>query len=89
MRIDTFDWDEFNESHIAEHGVSIYEVEEAILFHKPLYQKGREGRYIAYGVSAEGRYIFIVFVIKNGACIRVITARDMSRKEMRYYKKKG
>ena len=88
MRIHSFDWNEKNENHIAGHGVAIFEVEEAILFGKPFYRKGREGKYIAYTVTEEGRYLFIVFVVKNSRLIRVITARDMVEKEKRYYKKR-
>jgi len=88
MYICSFEWDEKNESHIAEHGVSVVEVEEVILFHKPFYQKGREGKYIAYGISEEGRYLFIVFVIKSSGKIRVITARNMALKEKYYYRKR-
>lgn len=88
MRIHSFDWDEKNENHIAEHGVAIFEVEEAILFSRLFYQRSREGKYIAYGVTEEGRYLFIVFVIKGSGRIRVISARDMAEKEKRYYKKR-
>ncbi len=88
MHICAFDWDEKNDNHIAEHGVAIFEVEEAILFRKPLYQRSKEGKYIAYSVTGEGRYLFIVFAIKNKNRIRVISARDMNEKERRYYRKK-
>jgi uncharacterized protein len=88
MRINSFDWDERNENHIAEHGVAIFEVEETILFGKPFYQRSREDKYIAYGVTEEGRYLFIVFVIKGSDRIRVISARDMDEKEKRHYKKR-
>lgn len=88
MHINSFDWDENNENHIAEHGVSIFEVEEAVLFRKPFYQKTREGKHIAYTVTEDGRYLFIVFVLKDSARIRVISARDMAEKEKRYYKKR-
>ncbi|MEW6088078.1 MAG: BrnT family toxin [bacterium] len=88
MHIHSFDWDEKNENHIAEHGVAIFEVEETILYSKPFYQRGREDKYIAYGVTEEGRYLFIVFVIKGSGRIRVISARDMAEKEKRYYKKR-
>lgn len=87
MRIHSFDWEEKNENHIAEHGVAIFEVEDAILFSKPFYQRSRENKYIAYSVTEEGRYLFIVFVIKGSGRIRVISARDMTEKEKRYYKK--
>jgi len=88
MHIHSFDWDEKNENHIAEHGVAISEIEEAILFGQPFYQRSREGKYIAYGVTEEGRYLFIVFVIKGSGRIRVISARDMAENEKRYYKKR-
>ena len=88
MRINSFHWDEKNENHISEHGAAIFEVEEAILFSRPFYQRSREGRYIVYSVTEEGRYLFIVFVLKDGGRIRVISARDMTEKEKRYYKKK-
>ena len=88
MNIRTFDWDEKNENHIAEHGISILEVEEAVLFRKPFYQRTREGKYIAYAVTEDGRYLFIVFVLKGSTRIRVISARDMNEKEKRYYKKR-
>lgn len=88
MHIYAFDWDQKNDGHIAKHGVAIFEVEEAILFDKPFYQRSREGKYVAYATTEEGRFLFIVFVIKGRGRIRVITARDMSKKEKRYYKKR-
>jgi len=88
MNIHAFDWDEKNENHIAEHGVAIFEVEEAILFSRPFYERSREGRYVAYCVTEEGRYLFIVFIIKGSGRIRVISARDMTEKEKHYYKKR-
>ena len=88
MHVFSFDWDGKNENHIAKHGVAIFEVEEAILFGKPFYQRGREDKYIAYGVTEEGRYLFIVFVTKGSGRIRVISARDMAEKEKHYYKKR-
>ena len=103
MNVHALDWDKKNESHIAEHGISIFEIEEAILFSKPFYQRTREGKYIAYAVTEDGRYLFIVFVLKDSTrispflirnrkdypfWIRVISARDMAEKEKRYYKKR-
>jgi len=88
MRIDAFEWDDRNENHIAEHGVAIFEVEELISFNRPFYQRTREGKYLAYGVTEEGRYLFIVFVMKGSNRVRVITARDMTEKEKRYYRER-
>lgn len=88
MIIRDFEWDEKNENHISRHGVFPFEVEEAILFSKPLYQRSREWKYIAYAVTEEGRYLLIVFVIKGHGRIRVITARSMTDKEKRYYRER-
>ena len=88
MHIRSFEWDEKNENHIAEHGVSPFEVEEVILFCRPFYQRSRESKYVAYGVTEEGRHLFIVFAIKSSGQIRVVTARDMEEKEKRYYRKR-
>lgn len=88
MIIRDFEWDEENEAHIARHGISPFEVEEAILFSKPVYQRSREGKYVAYAVTENGRYLLVVFVIKGSRRIRVITVRDMSEQEKRYYRKK-
>lgn len=88
MRICAFDWDENNENHIARHGVAIFEVEEAILFNKPFYQKSREDKYAAYTITEEGRFLFIVFAIKARGRIRIITARDMTDKEKGFYKRR-
>ncbi len=43
-----------------------------------------EGRYYALGQTNRNRELFIVFTVRD-ARIRVISARDMSRRERRYY----
>lgn len=88
IHVHSFDWDEKNEDHIARHGVSTFEVEEAILFGKSFYQKSRGGKYIAYAVTGDGRHLFIVFAIKGSGCIRPVAARDMTEKEKRYCRKR-
>jgi hypothetical protein len=88
MYIDDFEWNDSNIEHIGDHGLQDYEVEEVILFGKPIYLKGRDNTYYAYGVTENGRYLFIVFKTKASATIRVITARDMVHKERRYYKER-
>lgn len=88
MYIRTFNWDARNRDHTAEHGVEVFEVEEAILYSKPFYQRSREGKYVAYTVTEGGRYLFVVFAVKGKGRIRVITARDMTNREKYYYKRK-
>lgn len=86
-RITNFEWDNKNKLHIACHGVSIEEAEEVFVF-APIFKKGRDGKYYAYGVTASGRFLFVVFVKKKSNNIRVITARDMTKKDRKYYKLK-
>ena len=88
MYIDDFDWDDDNIEHIGDHGIQDYEVGEVILFDRPIYRRGRDNTYYAYGVTENGRYLFIVFRVKGSANIRVITARDMAYKEKVYYKER-
>jgi uncharacterized DUF497 family protein len=88
MRINSFEWNKANINHIGRHNIKPYEVEEAIVLNKVFYRKGKSGKYLAYGVTNSGTYITIVFVLKQGGKVRVITAREMSDKERKYYKKR-
>ncbi|MFZ5646084.1 MAG: BrnT family toxin [Bacillota bacterium] len=83
MRITKFDWDERNIDHIARHNITPDEAEEAFLY--ALFRKCREGRLLVYGVTDPGRFIFVVAALKPGGVVRVITARDMTQSERRYY----
>ncbi|MHB1405152.1 MAG: BrnT family toxin [Desulfitobacteriaceae bacterium] len=78
-----FDWNDANIEHIARHNVIPDEAEEAFL--DALFRKRRDGRLLVYGVTDPGRYIFIVVALKPDGVVRVITARDMSHSERRYY----
>lgn len=88
MQINGFDWDSTNIGHIQEHSVSCYEVEEAILFDKVLYDRGRDGAFVAWGMTENGRYLMIVLIRKSQNLIRVITAREMSEREKHNYRKR-
>ena len=88
--VEGFEWDEGNIKKSWErHRVSYIECEE-IFFNRPLvvqedetHSKG-EKRYYVLGKTNDGRYLLVVFTIRHNK-IRVITARDMSRKERRAY----
>jgi hypothetical protein len=83
-----FIWDEANLAHISRHQVSAEEVEEA-LTGNALVLRGPDGRYLAYGRTVNGRQLFAVYVSRPGRLIRVLTAREMTDKEKRLYRKKG
>lgn len=82
MRITDYEWDEDNTGHIARHGVSPEEVEEAC-HNRPYVLKGREGAYLIYSQTDDGRYLLVVGRYKGSGVIRVITARDMTNAERR------
>ena len=93
-RIAGFDWDEGNaRKSEAKHGVSQAEAEQ-IFFNDPLLvvddarHSREEPRYHALGHTDDGRLLHATFTARaEGRLIRVISVRDMSRKErMRYAK---
>ncbi len=87
-----FDWDAGNERKSEEkHAVSRCEAEQ-VFFNQPLLvladQKHRkkEERYHALGKSNGARLLHITFTLRStGTLIRVISARDMHRKERNIY----
>ena len=86
-----FDWDEGNTSkNWLKHQVTPSECEQ-IFFNQPfvaqedLKHSKNENRYYALGQTDLKRYLFVVFTVRNNM-IRIISARDMSRKERRVYK---
>ena len=87
-----FDWDDANlEKNWELHRVPFWEAEE-IFFNEPLVimadreHSGQEARYLALGQTDSGRLLFISFTVRR-SLVRVISARDMTRKEVRTYEK--
>ena len=85
-----FEWDEGNFiKNWEKHGVTASECEQ-IFFNRPfvsrtdLKHSKKESRYYALGHTDDGRRLFVVFAIRN-RLIRVISARDMNRKERKVY----
>ncbi|MCD6506162.1 BrnT family toxin [Candidatus Poribacteria bacterium] len=50
--------------------------------------KAKYGRYNALGRIFSGRLLSVIFEYKREGVIRVITARDMTRKEIGYFKRR-
>lgn len=85
-----FEWDEHNAEKIWEKHQVMPAESEAIFFNKPLVvaddtkHSEEETRLYALGQTNAGRMLFVVFTIR-GDRIRVISARNMSRKERKVY----
>lgn len=85
-----FDWDKNNkDKNWQKHKVDFKEGEEVFL-NKPLKtfydvkHSQKEDRFITLGVTNKERKLIITFTIR-GKKIRIISARDQSRKERRFY----
>jgi uncharacterized DUF497 family protein len=85
-----FDWDENNrEKNWDKHGVLASESEE-VFFNLPLLlqpdssHSQKEPRYYVLGHTNLGRRLFLAFTVRADK-IRVISARDMSKKERSIY----
>ena len=88
MRLRELEWDERNEAHIAEHGVTPPEVEELLFEDMPHYRRGPgKGVYHVYGQTGAGRYLFVVLRMLGRGRARVITAREMTRRERKLYRR--
>ncbi len=89
----SFDWDKGNlDKNLTKHNVEVKECE-VIFTNRPLktYKDVRhsqkEDRYVALGTTDNNRLLYLVFTIRKYK-IRIISARDMSRKERNLYEKK-
>lgn len=85
-----FDWDKGNiDKNFFTHGVTNKEVE-AVFTNEPLLvfpdvrHSAQEERLEALGKTDEGRRLFVVFTIRKKK-VRIISARDMNRKEEAMY----
>jgi uncharacterized DUF497 family protein len=89
-----FQWDQGNiDKNLVKHNVENWECEQ-IFFNEPLIiledpkHSLSERRWAAFGKTDAGRLLTIVFT-KRGNLLRVISSRDMNRKEKKYYEEKG
>ncbi|SRR5579883_1227061 len=85
-----FDWDWANQDkNTNKHSVSPWECEQ-VFFNEPLLlnedtkHSQNERRFYVLGKTDSDRKLFIAFTIRK-QLIRVISARDMSRKERKFY----
>ena len=88
-----FDWDEGNNRKNSKHGVMMSESEQ-VFFNQPLLlltdskHSEQEPRFHALGKTNDGRLLHITFTLRHQSTkIRVISARDMHRKERSIYEK--
>ena len=84
-----FDWDERNERHLANHGISRSDAEDVLSGNHILleYQTyGDEQRWVAVGATRAGRILSIVFAVR-GEAVRPITGWASDKKTADMYLK--
>jgi uncharacterized DUF497 family protein len=89
MRIEYLYWkDHIVEKIIERHGVTPDEVEEVIHEGEPEIRKSGKIRYLMWGQSCAGRYLFIVLEEESQGVFVPLTAREMTESEKRAFKKR-
>lgn len=88
-----FDWDRGNIGKNIKHKVEDKEAEEVFfdkkkVIYKDILHSQKEERFIVIGKTKKGRLLYTVFTIR-GRKIRIISARDINKKEVKLYEKKA
>lgn len=92
LDISEFEWDRANIEHIAEHNVVPEEAEQVFfdtnqVIDEDVKHSVTEKRLLIIGKTKKGRLLYQVFTIR-GNKIRVISSRDINKKEVAFYEKK-
>jgi len=93
--VEGFEWDDGNaRKSLDKHAVSQAEAEQVFalepLLAEDFWHSQEEKRFQALGETIEGRRLHITFTMRSsGRKIRVISARDMNRKERAIYEKES
>lgn len=81
-----FEWDEHNEDKLLErHNVSALEAEQC--FANPNTRRREGDALLLMGVTDDGRLLFLVYEQKPKGVVRVYSAREMTEKERRTYRR--
>ena len=88
VKIERLSWDERNRAHIARHGVSAREVEEAIV-NRPVFRRSYKNRFVVVGPTFADPPRVITAVVgedpNQPGVYYPFTARPASRQERRRY----
>ncbi|MBW1708129.1 MAG: BrnT family toxin [Deltaproteobacteria bacterium] len=89
-----FQWDNGNsDKNLIRHNVENWECEQ-VFFNRPLLvlddpkHSVSEKRWAAFGKTDADRFLVIIFTERNNL-IRIISVRDMSKRERKFYHEKG
>jgi len=88
-----FEWDEANITHIARHDVAPEEAEDVFfdinnVVDEDIEHSLTEKSILIIGKTSSGRVLYQIFT-RRGNRIRVVSSRDINRKEVGLYEKKA
>jgi uncharacterized DUF497 family protein len=79
-------WDDWNENHIARHGVRTDEVEDVVRSPSTYVERRRNGTYGMVGRTSAGRGLFVILAPRGNGCFYVVTSRDTTAAERRRFR---
>jgi uncharacterized protein len=82
-------WTEDSETHIARHGITPGEVEDAIYSRPRWVAPGRSNTRLVFAQTSAGRYLLVVLAEALDGRDYVVTARDMTDTERHAFTEKG
>jgi uncharacterized DUF497 family protein len=84
-----FRWNDWNESHIAAHGLEPEEAEEVVRKARAPYPLASgDEKFLVWGPTAEGRLLQVVFVLDEEDSVFIIHARPLTDNEKRRYRRR-
>lgn len=88
-----FDWDKGNIGKNLKHKIKDKEAEETFFdkrrkIYKDVFHSKNEVRHILIGKTKKNRLLYIVFTMR-GKKVRIISSRDINKKEVQMYEKKA
>lgn len=88
-----FDWDKGNTSKNRKHQVEDREAEEAFfdrrsVIYRDVLHSQVEERYVLIGQTSQARLLYVIFTYRDDK-VRIVSARDIKRKENKFYEKRA
>lgn len=85
-----FRWNQWNQDHISQHGVGSDEAQYVVEHPTrgfPRYDGAR--KYRAWGQTAAGRYLQVIYIFSPPGVVYVIHSRDLTEPEKRRLRRQG
>jgi uncharacterized DUF497 family protein len=83
-----FRWNDWNESHVSEHGVEPEEAEKVVRRARPPYPlASADEKFLVWGSTAEGKFLQVVFVMDEEDSVFISHARPLMDKEKKRYRR--